>query len=350
MGKKKLAGMMALLMAAAALAACGTGAKEGSEAASGGAAEESSAPESVVQESSGAENSGTEETSKGTAEGKKIGVAYCTLAEEFAVDLQKGVQDKAKELGFEISEVDYALDLAKGNDEVDNFINMQVDAVILWPLDATAFAGASDKLTEAGIPIVTVDSTVEKNVATFVTSDNRLGGKEAAKYGLDAIGGKGKVLIITPAPGMTSLEERCEGYYDALAEYPDIEVVEQMDAGIQARAGYAQSVENALNANPDVSLVLANCGDCALGALSTVEMYPEKYKDVKIIGYDATDEQIAAMKEGRQIIASMAQFPYDIGTTAVEQVQKILNGEEVEELIRTAGGLVTPDNLEDFGK
>ncbi|WP_306575780.1 sugar ABC transporter substrate-binding protein [Anaerotruncus massiliensis (ex Togo et al. 2019)] len=270
-----------------------------------------------------------------------IGVAYCTLAEEFAVDLQKGVQEKARELGVEISEVDYALDLSKGNDEVDNFIQMGVDAIILWPLDAAAFAGAGEKAAAAGIPVVTVDSTIDENVSCFIASDNRAGGKEAALYGLEAIGGKGKVLIITPAPGMTSLEDRCEGYYDALKDYPDVEVIEQMDPGTQARAGYAQTVENALNANPDVDLILANCGDCALGALSTVELYPDKFADVKIIGYDATPEQVKAMQEGRQIIASMAQNPMNIGSLAVESVQKILAGETVDAVVRTPGGLVT---------
>lgn len=287
----------------------------------------------------------------GSAEGKEIhiGVAYCTLAEEFAVDMQRGIQQAAADAGVKISEVDYALDLAKGNDEVDNFINMNVDAIILWPLDAAAFAGAGEKAAQAGIPVVTVDSTIEENVKCFVASDNELGGKEAATYGLEQIGGQGKVLVVTPAPGMTSLEERVDGYMQALAEYPDVEVIEQMDPGTSGRAGYAQTVENALNANPDVDLVLANCGDCALGALTTVELYPDKFSDVKIIGYDATPDQIEAMQAGRQIIASMAQFPEAIGETAVEEVVKIVNGETVEALVRTPGQLVTLDNVEEFG-
>ena len=81
------------------------------------------------------------------------------------------------------------LDLSKGNDEVDNFIQMGVDAIILWPLDAAAFAGAGEKAAAAGIPVVTVDSTIDENVSCFIASDNRAGGKEAALYGLEAIGG-----------------------------------------------------------------------------------------------------------------------------------------------------------------
>jgi len=62
---------------------------------------------------------------------------------------------------------------------------------------------------------------------------------------------------------------------------------------------------------------------------------------VKIIGYDATPEQVKAMQEGRQIIASMAQNPMNIGSLAVESVQKILAGETVDAVVRTPGGLVT---------
>lgn len=277
-----------------------------------------------------------------------VGVAYCTLAEEFAVDLQKGIQDAAAENDYELSEADYELDLSKAIDYFDNFISMGCDAIIMFPYGDDVFADVSQKAVDAGIKIITVDSTINQNVSTYIASDNELGGYEAAKYGLEAIGGEGKVLMITPAPGMTSLEDRCAGYNRALAEYPDVTVIEQMDAGTEARAGYAQTVENALNANPDISLVLANCGDCALGALSTVELYPDKFADVKIIGYDATPEQVTALKEGKQIIASYAQYPYVMGTTAIESIKTLLGGGTVESIIRTGGGIVDYDNVATF--
>lgn len=277
-----------------------------------------------------------------------IGAAYCTLAEEFAVDLQKGIVEQAEEYGYTLVEADYELDLSKAVDDFDNFISMGCDAIILFPYGDDVFEAVSNKAKEQGIKIITVDSNINQNVDTYVATDNVLGGYEAAKYGLEAIGGKGKVLMITPAPGMTSLEDRCEGFEKALAEYPDIEVIEQMDAGTEARAGYAQTVENALNANPDVALVLANCGDCALGALSTVELYPDKYADIKIVGYDATPEQITALKENRQIICSYAQYPYVMGTTAVDSIKTLLEGGTVEPEIRTGGGIVDYENVDEF--
>lgn len=277
-----------------------------------------------------------------------IGVAYCTLSEEFAVDLQKGIQDQAAEYGWKLTEANYELDLSKAVDYFNNFINTGCDAVILFPYGDDVFGEVSEKAKSKGIKIVTVDSTINQNVDTYVASDNVSGGYEAAKYGLEAIDGKGKVLMITPAPGMTALEDRCAGFRKALGEYPDIELIEQMDSGAEARAGYAQTVENALNANPDISLILANCGDCALGALATVELYPEKFSNVKIIGYDATPEQLTAMQEKRQIIASYAQYPHLMGTTAVESIKTMLEGGSVDEVIRTGGGIVDFNNVDTY--
>ena len=75
-----------------------------------------------------------------------------------------------------------------------------------------------------------------------------------------------------------------------------------------------------------------------------------KYADVKIVGYDATPEQISALKDHRQIICSYAQYPYVMGTTAIESIKTLLNGGSVEAVIRTGGGIVDYDNAEQFEK
>ena len=333
MTKKSIVKLIAMLLAMAlafSLAACG-----------------SSAPAGDAETSTEAEG-GAEDQGATGGDSIMIGAAYCTLAEEFAVDLQKGIQEQAESYGYELTEANYELDLSKAVDDFDNFISMGCDAIILFPYGDDVFGEVSAKAKEQGIKIITVDSSIEQNVDTYIASDNVLGGYESAKYGLEAIGGKGKVLVITPAPGMTSLEDRNEGYAKALAEYPDVEVIEQMDSGAEARAGYAQTVENALNANPDVALILANCGDCALGALSTVELYPDKFSEVKIVGFDATPEQVDAMKEKKQIICSYAQYPYVMGTTAVDSIKTLIEGGSVDAEIRTGGGVVDYDNVEKF--
>ncbi|MDO5575243.1 MAG: sugar ABC transporter substrate-binding protein [bacterium] len=287
-------------------------------------------------------------TDTATESGLKIGMVYGLLSEEFAVDLQTGIRKACEDAGVELVECDYNFDYSKGNDYIDNLITMQVDGIILWPFDADVFTGNIDKARAAGIPVITVDCTANTEVDCFVAADSVLGGKLAAEYMVKNQGETGKTLIITPAPGMSSLEQRDKGYYEVLEQYPGIEVVEQLDAGTNARAGYAQTVENALNANPDITSILANCGDVALAALSVVEMYPEKFGDVKIYGFDASAEQMEAMKQNRQIEATVAQYPIMIGRLAVENMVKKINGEEIDKEVMAEVGLVTKESAESF--
>ncbi len=147
---------------------------------------------------------------------------------------------------------------------------------------------------------------------------------------------------------MSSLNNRDQGFRDGLAKYPDIKIVEQMDAGTNGREGYATTVENVMNANPDINMILTNCGDSSHGALSTLEMYPDKFAEVKVIGYDAGPDQVTAMKEGKQIIASVAQYLKVIGRTAVEIAEKIFTGEKYESVVNVEVGLVTQENVATF--
>jgi ribose transport system substrate-binding protein len=64
----------------------------------------------------------------------------------------------------------------------------------------------------------------------------------------------------------------------------------------------------------------------ALGALEAISA---SGKDIKVIGFDATDDAVAAVEAGT-LAATVAQKPDEIGTIAVETAIAFLNGEEVE--------------------
>ncbi|HHV42196.1 MAG TPA: sugar ABC transporter substrate-binding protein, partial [Clostridiaceae bacterium] len=97
-----------------------------------------------------------------------------------------------------------------------------------------------DKAVDAGIPVVTVDADLpgSKRLA-FVGTGNHQAGYEGGLRLADLVGGKGKVALMTK-PGQSNLEERIQGYKDALANYPDIEIVQiadtQSDPNVAAQA------------------------------------------------------------------------------------------------------------------
>ncbi len=108
--------------------------------------------------------------------------------------MQYGIVNTAKKLGYELVEVDYKLDLGKGCDTIDSFVNMKVDCIILWSYDYDAYNTSLQRAANAGIPVITVDGEVNLPVNSFVTSDNHLGGLLAGEYAGKVLDGKGKVL------------------------------------------------------------------------------------------------------------------------------------------------------------
>ena len=95
--------------------------------------------------------------------------------------------------------------------------------------------------------------------------------------------------------------------------------------------------------NPDVlskiQAVFAANDEMALGA---VEAISGAGKDILVVGFDATDDAVAAINEGR-MAATIAQQPDLIGATAVENAVKLIAGEAIEANIPVEVALVTAE-------
>ena len=105
-------------------------------------------------------------------------------------------------------------------------------------------------------------------------------------------------------------------------------------------------MENMLQANPDIQAVFAANDEMALGAMEAIS---GAGKNIMVVGFDATDDAIASIKAG-QMAGTIAQQPALIGSTAVTNALKLINGEEIEKSIPVEVTLVTIDNVETFAE
>ena len=71
-------------------------------------------------------------------------------------------------------------------------------------------------------------------------------------------------------------------------------------------------------------------------------VYTRDAGTVLVVGFDATDDAIAAINEGR-MAATIAQQPDLIGKTAVENAVKLIAGEAIEANIPVEVALVTAE-------
>ena len=96
-------------------------------------------------------------------------------------------------------------------------------------------------------------------------------------------------------------------------------------------------MENILQAQPEIDAVFAHNDEMALGAQKAIEA---SGREIIIVGFDATDDAVAAVKEGK-MSATVAQQPSLIGELGVETAKKILDGESVEDFVPVDLQLVT---------
>ena len=154
--------------------------------------------------------------------------------------------------------------------------------------------------------VVAVDANANGPVDTFVGSKNRDAGYMSCKYLGDALGGKGEVAILDGIPVVPILQ-RVEGCKAALAEFPDIQLVDTQN-GRQDRSVALGVVENMIQSKPNLAGIFSVNDGGAMGALAAIQ---GSGKDIKLTSVDGAPEAVKAITEGGPFIETTAQFPRD---------------------------------------
>lgn len=285
------------------------------------------APGSDSEETTGGEDAGGDYT---------IGFSISTLNNPFFVTLSEGAEAKASGLGASLSVVDAQDDASKQASDVEDLIQQGVDMILINPVDSEAVASAVESANNANIPVITVDRSAEGGeVVSHIASDNTAGGEMAGEYLLSLVGDNAQVAELEGVPGSSAARERGEGFNKVATE--SLDVVAKQTANFNRAEGLSV-MENILQANPDVTGVFAHNDEMALGALEAIEAAG---KEVAVVGFDATNDAVAAVEEGR-LDGTIAQKPELIGEMAVETAVQHLDGEEVEASIPVELELIQP--------
>ena len=272
-----------------------------------------------------------------TAEGSgTIGLSLSTLNNPFFVTLQEGAQAKADELGMELIVVDAGDDSAKQASDIEDLISKNISVLIVNPVDSDAVAPSVEDAIAKDIKVVAVDRMVNGvDVDCSIASDNVAGAQMAADYIVELVGEGAKVAELQGVNGASATIDRGEGFHKVADE--KLDVVASQTANFNRAEGMSV-MENILQANPDVQAVFAHNDEMALGAVEAISG-----KEIVVAGFDATDDAIAAVKEGT-MACTVAQKPDLMGATAVETAQKLMNGETVEKSMPVEVMLVTKEN------
>ena len=325
------------------MAACGSSSNGSSGSSTSPSAATSSGTSSAPVTSTSASTGASTSSS-----GKSHSLVFIqgVAGDGFYITMQCGIQAEAAKLGATVKTQGPAMfDPTLQTPILQAVVASHPDAILIAPDDVSAMQEPIAQAKAAGIKIVLVDTTLkDPSVAvSAISSDNLAGGTaaftELAK--LDPTGGQ--VFVLNTEPGVSTTDDRATGFNTAAkanSKFTDLGTQYDNDSASKA----AQITTAELQAHPDLTGIFATNLFSAEGAATGIRQAGKQGK-VKVVGFDADPDQIAALKAGT-VQALIAQQPYQIGVDGVDQAINALDGKSVTAKIGTSFSVLTQANLD----
>ncbi|MEP0233712.1 ABC transporter substrate-binding protein [Roseibium sp.] len=272
------------------------------------------------------------------------------ISKGFSHQFWQAVKIGAENAGEEFN-VEITFEGPDNEGQVDRQIDMLAAALAKKPaaigfaaVDSQASIPMLRKIDEAGIPVIAFDSGVASKIpVTTTTTDNIAAAALAADKMAEAIGGAGKVAVISHDQTSRTGIDRVDGFVNRIAEkYPDINVVSVQYGGGDHLIS-TEITKSILTANPDLKGIFGANEGSAIGVVNGVK---EAGADIVIIGFDSGAAQKEAVRSGL-MAGAITQNPVGIGYETVKAAVMTMNGETVPPVIDTGFYYYDASNMDD---
>ena len=321
--KKKLALLLVASMTMATLIGCGA-----KEEAAAPAEEEAEAPAEEEAEAPAADASGDVIT---------VGFAQVGHESDWRTASTNSVQSAfSAENGYDLQFVDCDNDSAKQIEAVRQFIQDDVDYIVIDPIVSTGWDTVLTECEDAGIPVIVIDRTIEDSdkYVSWVGSEFMNEGLAAGAWLKAYAEAKGieelNILVIEGSNGSSAQIGRTEGF-KKVADAEGWTILDSQDGdftqdgGQQVMESYCKSYEGKFN------VVVCQNDNEAFGAMDAMKAAGVSYgvdKDVILISFDACKAGLEFVQSG-DINADFMCYPLQ-GEYCAAIVQALEAGETVD--------------------
>lgn len=188
--------------------------------------------------------------------------------------------------------------------QFETMVTQRFDGIIFVPIDIEAGAAAVAVAAAAGIPVVGSNTRVNSDqLASYIGSNDVVGGYQQAVGVFEMLGGKGNVVILEGPLGQSAQIERREGNLKALEEYPDINLLVMQPAN-WSRAEALARMENWLTTYPgQIDGVIGQNDEMALGAIEAMKAAGIDVTTIPTSGIDGVTDAMLAVLAGEHDIS-----------------------------------------------
>ena len=298
-------------------------------------------------------------------------------------NVKKGVMQAAddlnKALGYKGSDkIKVTYNAPAKSEDIDEQVNIldeelsrYPDAVGIASIDSAACSVQFDLATANGIPVISLDSGNEyKGIQCIVKTDNEDAARTGAYKLANEIGDEGQVILVVHDSNSETAKERAKSFEEEIKNnYPSVSIVETI---------YCDKLDDlkkkiAVEKDPNMSEDLQKAAVEKMTDDEVMQYYLKKYPDLKgvfgtnesstifalealqktelagkvaLVGFDISEEQTAAMKNG-EISGLVVQNPFGMGYASVVAAARTVLQSGNEAVVDTGYIWVTKDNLED---
>lgn len=273
----------------------------------------------------------------GFAQQPTIAALMKTTANPFWGAMEAGIHDAAQKgnVNLILQAVASETDVEPQLNACLNLLQRKPQALVVAAINSVNLLPCLKQANQQNIPIVDLDGNLDPavlqregvKIAFSISSDNRRAGASAAEYVVSKLGQgfSGKVLVIEGLAGNVTGAARRDGFTERLKQIaPNAQIVATLP-GDWDRLKAANITNDTLQRHPDLAAIYCANDTMALGAVEAVFAAGKK---VLVVGTDGNSDAVKSIRAGR-LNASVAQLPFLVGSRAIENVLKVIKGEQV---------------------
>ena len=321
----------AMLLLVLVIAGCGGGGSSSSSEST-----EATETEAPAEEGGAEAEGGAEETS---GSGKKMFYISPVAAQPGQQQINQGLEQATKEIGWSESVLDSALSAEKQVSNVESAINQGAAAIASWTLDPNAVAGAYEQARSKNIPIIGMNSQGTGVDATvwWEVQLCEAGGPEqqsAEKIAEMAPGAKTIVIGLEVAESTKEISD-C---FVREAKKAGLDIINETNNEADNASGSQKVFEPLLTKYPEVEAVFNYNDESAMGvsaallAAGKTIATAENPEGVIVTGSNGDKDAIEAVEEGR---LSWTWDPDNLasGMAAVKLANEAVEGKKPSDII-----------------
>ena len=289
------------------------------------------------------------------AEGCKIALIPGLTTDAFYITMHKGAAMAAKAVGCDLS-FQGAPDFNPTTQVpvLQAVIARQPDVILIAPTDKQQLIAPLKQAVAAGIKVITVDTFIDDGKyqdgsgqgdfpLSYIASDNAEGGRIAARALAKAVNDKGKVYVSNVKPGISTTDQREEGFKEEMKNHPGITVLETQFNDDDANKAASQ-VQAVFARNQDLDGVFGANLFSAFGAADGVKALG-KSGTIKVVAFDTPTRIVGDIKNGL-IDLAIAQHPAEIGYFGVMSAYAVIHGQSIPTSIGTGFTVMNKENID----